>query len=120
LRDLRAHREVFFSQANAVALPFADHSSDLVVTVLALEQMEEIRARALSEIARVAGRFVLMIEPFRDWNADGHRRDYIVANDYFSAAVWDLKEFGLDPVAVYADIPNKLSFAVGLVLARVA
>ena len=117
--DKSAHGKIHLCQASAAALPFASKSFDAVFTILALEQMEEVREQALTEISRVARRHVLMIEPFRDWNATGHRRDYIVANDYFSAWLSDLPKFGLEPGFTLSDIPNKLNFRVGLVVADV-
>src|SRR5262249_50021532 len=63
-----AHRRVDLIQGTAASLPFRNGSFDLVFTVLALEQMEEIRKSALAELRRVARDFVVMIEPFRDWN----------------------------------------------------
>src|SRR5690606_1356218 len=53
LVDLTGFRRVDFRQGNAAALDFPDQRFDLVYTVLALEQMERVRARALAEIARV-------------------------------------------------------------------
>lgn len=106
-------------QGNAAALPFPDASFDLVLTFLALEQMEEIRSTALSEIRRVARNHVVMVEPFREWNADGPARDYIIANDYFAGKISDLPRYGLDPIATMADMPSKLAFRTGLVVSRV-
>lgn len=113
-----AHAGIDVRQGSAAELPFADGAFDLVFTVLALEQMEEIRDRALSEIARVAARHTIMIEPFRDWNEDGVRRDGIVARDYFQARVADLPGYGLTPVFVSGDMPCKLQMGVGVVAAR--
>ena len=45
---------VTFLQGSAAELSFPDGAFDLVMTVLAIEQMERIRARALAEITRVA------------------------------------------------------------------
>lgn len=118
LRDLQAHRRLDLHQANATALPFADKSFDLVFTVLALEQMEEIRNEALQQISRVASRYVVMVEPFRDWNADGWRRDYIAGRNYFSAWISDLKKFGLQPVLTRS-LPHKLAFTTGLVICEI-
>ena len=112
-----AHARLDIRQGSAAELPFPDEAFDLVFTVLALEQMEEIRDRALSEIARVAARHTVMIEPFRDWNEDGLRRDGIVSRDYFQARVADLAGFGLRPVYVTGDIPTKLQMGVGVVAA---
>jgi len=115
---LTAHRNVRLVQGTAGNLPFPEGSFDVVFTVLALEQMEEIRNVAMAELRRVARDFVLMIEPFRDWNESGIRRDYIIANDYFSASVADLESFRLQ--AVYAgEIPSKLARGAGVVLAKI-
>lgn len=119
LKDFSAHTKVDLRKASAADLPFKDNSFDLVFTSLALEQMEEVRTRALKEIQRVSKKYVAMLEPFRDWNNDGLRRDYIIANDYFAAWIDDLPRYGLRPVFTTADIPNKLRMRVGLVVAEV-
>jgi hypothetical protein len=106
-------------QGTADRLPMPDRSVDVAITVLALEQMESIRHAALAELARVARRHVVMIEPFADWNADGHRRDYIRRYDYFAGRIDELPRYGMKPVVATADIPNKLSFRAGLVVAAV-
>jgi SAM-dependent methyltransferase len=107
-----------FRQASAAALPFGDASFDLVFSALALEQMEEIRHQAISEMVRVAKTWVIMIEPFRDFNDEGLRRRYIRAQDYFSARVADLGSYGLEPLFVSADMPHKLTLKPAVVVAR--
>lgn len=114
-----AHRRIAVRQGSAAALPFEDDAIDLAFTVLALEQMEEIRRQALDELARVARRHVVMIEPFRDWNEDGMRRQAIAARDYFQARVADLAGHGLKPVFVSGDLPCKLAMGVGVVVCEV-
>jgi hypothetical protein len=47
------------------------------------------------------------------------RRRYITASDYFDARVDELRSYGLEPVFVMNDVPNKVSFHVGLVVCRV-
>jgi hypothetical protein len=106
-------------QGRADALPLDSKSVDVAFTTLALEQMNEIRTDALRELARVARRFVIMIEPFRDWNTDGVRRRYVEHHGYFDAWVADLESVGLNPLVATADMPNKISFHVGLVIAAV-
>lgn len=118
LVDQEAHRGVTFRQANAVALPFKNGEFDVTFTILALEQMEEVRHRALGEIARVTSKAVILIEPFRDFNADRIRHDYIVSQDYFSARVEGLRDYGLEPVSVLSDIPCKFNLGVGMAVAR--
>jgi len=106
-------------QGSAEALPVASKSVDAAFTVLALEQMEHIRDAALRELSRVARRHVVMIEPFREWNAEGIRRRYIELRHYFDAAVSELPRYGLRPVVTSADFPNKMTFHAGIVIAEV-
>jgi ubiquinone/menaquinone biosynthesis C-methylase UbiE len=120
VKNRDAGKHIDLRQGSAEALPLEDKSADMVITVLALEQMEQIREAALRELARVARRHVVMIEPFRDWNSDGRYREYIRRLDYWTGAVDDLAAFGLVPVLTHADIPQKLTSRVGLVVARVA
>jgi SAM-dependent methyltransferase len=119
LVDPAAATRLDLRQGSADALPLADKSVDVAITVLALEQMERIRERALMELARVARKAVIMLEPFADWNADGHRLAYIRRHDYFAARVDDLPRLGLTPLVATGDLPNKLSFRAGLVVAAV-
>jgi hypothetical protein len=120
LRDPEAPRRLSLSQGNADALALPDQSVDLVFTVLALEQMESVRAAALAELARVARRHVVMIEPFADWNTEPHRRGYIARHHYFASTIEGLRDAGLAPVLATVDMPNKLSFRAGLVVAEPA
>jgi SAM-dependent methyltransferase len=113
-----AHKRVRLLQGSAANLPFDDNTFDAVTTVLALEQMESIRDRALAELRRVTRRWVIMVEPFRNLNATGPRADYVRAHDYFSETIEGLPAHGLMPRAVYIDVPNKLRLHVGLVVAE--
>ena len=70
-KDPAAFKRISLMIGSAADLPFADGAFDLVYTMLAVEQMERIRNSALSEIARVSGGHVLMLEPFRDANLHG-------------------------------------------------
>ena len=119
LRDREAPRRLVLQTGSADALPLPDKSVDMAITVLALEQMERLRAGAIAELARVARRHVVMIEPFADWNAESHRRGYIARHDYFASTVDELRGSGLTPVVATADMPNKLQFRAGLVVASV-
>jgi SAM-dependent methyltransferase len=114
----QAYRHIDFREGDARQLPFGDCSFDLVFTLLALEQMDAIRDAAISEISRVSSKWLVMIEPFADFNRDPLRRTYARAKGYFSLAVCDLKRFGLTPVFAYDDIPHKITRGAGLVVAR--
>jgi SAM-dependent methyltransferase len=117
LLDVAAFQRVRFVQGDAARLPLADGSVDLVVTILALEQMERVRQRALAEIARVAGRHTLMIEPFRELNERGPTRRYVVARDYFQGRIADLPSYGLEPELVLDDFPQEFYLRAGAVVA---
>jgi SAM-dependent methyltransferase len=118
LVDREAHRRITMVQGDASKLPFADAAFDLVYTCLALEQMEMIRDAAMREIARIARRHVAMVEPFRDYNDTGIRRNFIIASGYFAARVGDLPKYGLEPVFETADWPHKVNLLPALVIAR--
>ena len=117
--DPQAHKRIEFRQASAAELPYEANSIDVVYTTIALEQMEEIRDAALTNLARVAARYVVMVEPFRDFNLEGIRHDYVRSRDIFGAYVEDLPRYGLKPVFTYSDFPWKVSLGVGLVIAAV-
>lgn len=117
LRDPSAHRRVTLLHGSAENLPFPAESFDVVYTVQAIEQMESIRERALSEIARVCAGHVAMFEPFADWNATQERRKTISDRGLFSASFDDLPQYGLRQVFATADMPTKLNYGIGLVVA---
>lgn len=116
----QAYRDIDFREGDARKLPFADRSFDLVYSLLALEQMEAIRDEAVAEIARVAAKWVVLIEPFADFNRDPLRHAYTKAKGYFSLSVPELKRFGLEPVSVFDDWPQKITVGAGLAIARKA
>lgn len=111
------HR-VTVARGSAEGLPYADGSFDLVMTRLALEQMESIREKSLSEIARVARSHVLMIESFREMNDQGLRRQYALGSRYFRGAISDLSRYGLEPIFTFCDWPHKITSQPVFVLAR--
>lgn len=117
LRDLTAHGAVDLRVGDARALPYPDRFFDLVYTRLALEQMEQIRKQALNEIGRVAGRGVALIEPWRDYNLTDPGRAYIRRTGYFTGRIRDLGKLGFKVVLSTADIPQKVQFNAGPVIA---
>jgi ubiquinone/menaquinone biosynthesis C-methylase UbiE len=118
LADGMAHQRVNFFRGSAMKLPFPDDSFDVVYTVLALEAMEEIRHQALRELARVARKFVIMIEPFLDFNNRGIRYYYHTSHQYFRGRIDELQQDGLNPVVVYSDIPHKIRLWPAMVIAQ--
>ncbi|MFQ5567428.1 MAG: class I SAM-dependent methyltransferase, partial [Paracoccaceae bacterium] len=65
-----AHQRISFQQSDVQNLPFPDRAFDLVYTRLAIEQMEQIRDRALAEIHRVTKSHAVVVEPFPDFNRE--------------------------------------------------
>jgi SAM-dependent methyltransferase len=116
--DPSAHQRVEFRTASAADLPFDDDSFDLVYTSLALEQMEEVRQDAFRSVARVTRGHAAMVEPFRDFNSEGIRHDYARSRDFMSTRIADLPDYGLRPICIRDDIPNKVALGVGLVIAE--
>lgn len=115
--DRQAYRRVTLEQGDATKLPFDDASFDLVFTRQALEQMEMVRDPALSEIARVADKDVLLCEPFADFQRSSLQRRYVAAKDYFSLASEELPRFGIEPTHVVGEFPQNVVMGVGLVCA---
>jgi SAM-dependent methyltransferase len=118
IRDRSAPRRVHLVRGTGAQLPYRDQAFEVIYTILALEQMESIRHAVLKELRRVASRYVVMIEPFQELNAEGMRRHYIASNQYFDARIDTLSKFGLRPVVTYTDLPQKVLFHAGLVVAE--
>ena len=117
--DADAYRRVEVRRGNALDLPFADRSFDLVFTRQALEQMEMIRQPALRQIARVAQGHVLLVEPFADANRDPLRHAYVAAKDYFSLAVDGLGDAGIRPIHTSRAFPQNIRLGIELVVGRI-
>ncbi len=115
--DLNAHQGVELRVGDAKALPYSDHSFDLVYSVLALEQMEQIREQALKEICRVSAQALLLFEPWREYNLKDPGRAYVRRTGYFTGRMEDVKRLGFKVVHSTADIPQKVQFNVGPVIA---
>jgi SAM-dependent methyltransferase len=120
LQDPTAFRRIDFRRGDATALDFPDDRFDLVYTVLALEQMERVRNRALAEIARVARRHYFGIEPFRDVNDKGWERLYVLAHDYLRGRISGLARHGLVPKLAFSDFPQERFLKACAVLAEKA
>jgi SAM-dependent methyltransferase len=110
-------RQTKFIQGSAMQLPAETNAFDVVTTFAALEQMQLGVDQALTEIRRVAKRYVLLYEPFADAN-DVLQRLYLWSRNYFRMRIDALHAFGLDPVQVWTGVPVKPSFGYAFVLCR--
>ena len=117
-RDSLAFKRIEFIRGDATAMPFEADSFDLVFTVLAVEQMERVRHKALADIARVTKRHLLMLEPFRDVNASSLRRLYVLSRNYFRGSIAELGDFGMTPVWATDDFPQEAFLGSALVLSE--
>lgn len=115
--DPKAHRDVKLQVGDASIMPFPDDSFDLIYTRLALEQMEQVREKALGEIARVSKQAVVLIEPWKDYNTESPGRDYVRRMGYFNGKISDMNKFGFTVLMATADSPQKVQFNVGSVVA---
>jgi SAM-dependent methyltransferase len=118
LADTSAFRRIRFIQGSAAELPFKDNSFDLVATILALEQMERIRDRALREITRVSARHLFNIEPFRDLNDEGGPKRNVIQRNYFRGRIDDLNRYGFSPTLALQDFPQEAFLKAGAVLSK--
>lgn len=117
VRDPDAYRRIAFKQGSAVEMPYPDASFDLVFSRLAIEQMNDIKAEVLREIARVSRRWIVMIEPFTDFADTPLRHLASIKKDHFREPVSYLGQFGIAPLLTFADWPQKLDQGNGLVVA---
>ncbi|RMZ51022.1 class I SAM-dependent methyltransferase [Flavobacteriaceae bacterium PRS1] len=105
-------------QGNAFQLPFFDKEIDISYTILVLEQMPHEYQKALSEMVRVTKKYCIFIEPFKESN-NWRGRLYLEAKDYFRFSYKKFKAFGLEPVYFSNDLPQKLKFGAGILVAKV-
>ena len=113
--NLPSVRRTRFETASAFDLPVEDGRFDLVYTNAALEQMHDGLPQALSEIRRISRKYVLLHEPFADFN-DLPSRAFLWSRNYFRLHSTDLRRYGLEPVRYWHNLPVKPTFAYGLVL----
>lgn len=106
-------------EASALEMPFEDDSFDVSFTVLVLEQLASGWPQVLSEMRRVTRSCCIFLEPFSDANGPVGRA-YLRSLDYFRASHRDFRAHGLEPVRFTTDIPQKLHFRTGFLVARVA
>lgn len=115
--DEAAFKRIDFHQGTAAAMPYATGSFDLVFSRLAIEQMNAIQDDVFKEMARVCARHAVMIEPFADFASNDLHRLATLKKNHFGGPVSCLPAYGLSPVAIFSDWPQKLDQGSGMVVA---
>lgn len=103
-----------FTEGDARALPFANHSFDVAFTVHVLESMPRDYNKAVSEMARVA-RYGIFIEEFKEAQSSIADLLWLRYKDYFRDSYRRLK---MTPLYFTKDIPRKPKYGVGLLVAE--
>jgi len=118
VKSSTAHQRISFIQSDVQSLPFPDEAFDMVYTRLAVEQMEQIRDRALAEIHRVTKSHAVFVEPFPDYNREPLMALATRAKNYISLTVDELPRYGFEPVFRFSDWPHKITNGAGMVVCR--
>ena len=80
--------------------------------------MEQIRARALAEVARACSGHAFFCEPFGDVNSGAMHLRYVYLRDYVRGRISDLPRYGLEPRWATSDFPHKITLRAAAVLTR--
>ena len=108
-----------FRQGTALEMPFEDDAFDVSFTCLVLEQLTHDWPAVVREMVRVTRRHCFFLEPFADAN-NLVGRAYLRSLDYFRAHHEQFEDLGLETIEFSTDIPQKVHFGTGLLVARVA
>ncbi|MBA2733540.1 MAG: class I SAM-dependent methyltransferase [Acidobacteria bacterium] len=114
----KALRDIDFQQGSALEMPFADKSFDLSYTCLVLEQIPHLYTQVLKEMRRVTRKHCVFIEPFAEAN-NISGMTYLRGVDYFRYKYKEFAQYGLEPVYFTTDMPQKVRFKTGLLIAQV-
>jgi SAM-dependent methyltransferase len=107
-----------FVCASAMEMPFEDKAFDVSFTCLVLEQIPDDFPKILAEMRRVTRGHCIFLEPFADANGPIGRA-YLRSLDYFREPHRSFRDRGFEPVEFRTDIPQKVRFRTGLLVARV-
>jgi ubiquinone/menaquinone biosynthesis C-methylase UbiE len=96
---------IVYRQMDGSNLEFPDSSFDFVYTCHALEQMESVISKAVSEIIRVMKHRAVLVEPIWE-NADLAQRYYLARYDYVRSLLSEIKK--------HTNVKIIENFAVGI------
>lgn len=108
--------KISFEKCNASKLEFTNGEFDFVYSILALEQMDDIKEEVIREMLRVSNKYVMFIEPFKEYNSSILKHFHHRGSKYFSYNLKNLEKFNLRILDVLEDHPNKVTLGVCAVL----
>ena len=119
LYSLNEYKNLSFLEENAKNLTFPANSFDLTYTVLALEQMNQIKTQVIENIKWVTSKKIVFIEPFKNVNKNLINKINMKNSDYLDLSYKDLDILGLKINDITEDFPQRLSLAAScLVLTK--
>lgn len=105
-----------YSLGDAKALNFRENEIDFVYTILALEQMDDIKLKVLKELKRVAKKKIVLIEPFPELNRGVIKYLHHRSKQYFNLnhksiidQNWTIEKF-------ITNVPTKVSLGYGMLV----
>ena len=107
---------VSFEEANALKINFKDNEFDFVFSILALEQMDDIKYKVINEMIRVSSKYICFVEPFIEYNKSLLKIFHHRGSKYFSYKKKDLEKHNLKILQVFDDHPNKVTLGVAAIL----
>ncbi len=105
-----------FEKANALKINFKDNEFDFVFSILALEQMDDIKYKVINEMIRVSSKYICFVEPFIEYNKSLLKIFHHRGSKYFSYKIKDLEKHNLKILQVFDDHPNKVTLGVAAIL----
>ena len=108
--------KISFEKCNATKLNFNNQEFDFVYSILALEQMDDIKDKVITEMVRVSNKYVMLIEPFKEYNNSILKFFHHKGSKYFSYTKKNLSDFNLKILEVFEDHPNKVTLGVCAIL----
>lgn len=80
--------------------------------------MDNIKYEVLSEIKRVAKKYIILIEPFKNLNSFGLRYLHHKSKQYFSLNYKDLEDKNFEIIEFYDQLPALLSLNYGMLVLK--
>ena len=116
--DLENNANLKLDVQDASSLNFNDKNFDIVFSNLALEQMDNIKYKVLSEIKRVAKNYIIFIEPFKNLNSFGLKYLHHKSKQYFSLNYKDLEDENFEIIDFVDQLPTLLSLNYGMLVLK--